>query len=91
MVLESVATAVFVGWVILGTYLVLKIRGADTICRNTIAYLALMCLYLVVLLIVGMVGITVWQCKDRNNGQQSTNTATTLKKSSEYKKLDNNS
>ena len=90
MVLGSVATAVFVGWVVLGTYLVLKIRGADTICRNTIAYLALMYLYLVVLLIVGMVGITVWQCKDRNNGQQSTNTAT-LKKSSEYKKLDNNS
>ena len=62
------ATVVFMGWVALGTYFVLKIRGADTICHNTITYLALMYLYLLVLLIVGVV-ICLWQCNDWRRNQ----------------------
>lgn len=66
--LGALATAVFVAWVALGTYLVLRVRGADTICRNTIAYLSLLYLYLVVLVIVGVI-IVIWHCKDWRRGQ----------------------
>lgn len=63
MIVVCLALSVYVGWVALGTYFAIEIRSASTICRNTIVYLVLLYIYLVVLALVGVI-LVVWKCHD---------------------------
>ena len=55
--------AVYLGWVAAGTYLVLKLHSGDALCRNTVIYVVLFYVYLVILVVVGMAMI-VWKIRD---------------------------
>lgn len=62
-IISFLATSIFVGWVALGTYFVVNIHGAGSVCRNTILYLALLYVYLLVMAIAGGV-VVVSRCND---------------------------
>lgn len=62
-IISLLATSIFIGWVALGTYFVINIHGAATICRNTIMYLALLYVYLLVVGITGCV-VMMSRCND---------------------------
>lgn len=66
-ILALVAVSVFLGWVALGTYFVIEIRGADTICRNTIMYLILFYVYIVVVVIALLIAL-LYKCAHRERG-----------------------
>lgn len=62
-IITLIAVSLYTGWVALGTYFVIKIHGGESICRNTIMYLVLLYVYLVVLTIASCV-VSVWKCND---------------------------
>ena len=57
------ALSVYMGWVALGTYLVIKLHGNESVCRNTIVYLVLLYAYLIILAILCFV-LLLWKCND---------------------------
>ena len=69
-IIVCLALSVYIGWVALGTYFATEIRSADTVCRNTIIYLCLLYIYLVVLALVGIV-LVVWKCHDLRTKSKS--------------------
>lgn len=54
--------AVYLGWVAVGTYFVLKLHSWNALCRNTVIYVVLLYVYLVILLVVGVV-ICAWSMR----------------------------
>jgi hypothetical protein len=62
-IITVAAVSLYTGWVALGTYFVIKIHGAEAVCRNTIMYLVLLYVYLVVLTVASSV-MLVWKCND---------------------------
>lgn len=57
-IIVLVVLSFFLGWIALGTYFVIQIHSASTVCRNTIMYLVLLYAYLFVLTIMGIVVLT---------------------------------
>ena len=71
LIITALGLLVYSGWVAMGTYFVIKVHSADTICRNTIIYVVVLYVYLAVILLVGVV-IMCWKCHQlRVNWQSS--------------------
>ena len=69
-IITGLGLTVYSAWVAMGTYFVIKIHSGDPICTNTVVYVVILYVYLVVLLLVGMV-VGCWKCKEAVGGIRS--------------------
>ena len=63
LIIAFIFVSIYIAWVALGTYFVILIDGTEAICRNTIMYLVLLYVYLIVLVIAFAIFL-VWKCYD---------------------------
>jgi len=75
-VIVLLVLVVYLCWVAAGTYFVLRIHSGDALCRNTVIYVVLFYVYLVILLVVGLAMI-VWTIRNKINSKKKTRTGKT--------------
>lgn len=62
VIIVFLVLAVYLGWLAMGTYFVLKLHSWDALCRNTVIYVVLLYVYLLILVVVGVV-MCLWSVR----------------------------
>lgn len=69
-IITCLGITVYAAWLAMGTYFVIRVHSGDEICRNTIVYVVILYIYLIVLLLVGVV-MMCWKCKEIRSNKKT--------------------